>query len=385
MIARLRASLGATIEVLKLRVRGVEFPPVAPDLRDQGLFIGTSNSAGQGWAWARAFESARPGMRAVSARFGGEHQDASFAFSVDQPVFSHYAAHSRRWQRRQFEAVSAYRGALVESGDAIFARLSGGDPVAQVRALQEAGVAVGLLFHGSDIRAPDPHMRVEPHSHFAADETFAHAFRELTDRNRELIAELQIPVFVSTPDLLDEVPGGTWLPVVVDVSRWATERPPLQDERVPLRIVHIPSSSMVKGTELVDPLLRDLASEGGVDYRTLTAVPHAEMPAAYGSADVVIDQFRVGNYGVAACEAMAAGRIVVSHVSERVRERTRELTGEPLPIIEATPETLREVLSAIRTDPQRYLELASRGPGFVQRHHDGRRSGAVLGDWLMPL
>lgn len=384
MIGRVRASLGAMREVAKLRARGTEFPPIAPDLGSRGLFIGASNSAGQGWAWARAFESARPNMRAVSARFGGEHEDASFAFSVDQPILSHYAAHSRTWQRRQFAVVSRYRGVLIESGDAIFARMSGGDAASQARALQQAGVAVGLLFHGSDIRAPDPHMQAEAHSHFAVDAEFADVFRELTSRNRALIAELGVPVLVSTPDLLDEVPHARWLPVVVDTSRWSAPQLPMTDSASRMRVVHIPSSSLVKGTELVDPLLRTLAADGMIEYRTPTAVPHAQMPEAYGSADVVIDQFRVGNYGVAACEAMAAGRIVVSHVSERVRERTRELTGETLPIVEATPETLGDVLRAIRDDPRTYLEQAAAGPGFVQRHHDGRRSGEVLGDWLQP-
>lgn len=381
IVRRLRTSLGAAKEIMLLRIRRVPAPPIAPQLGRHGVFIGASNSAGQGWAWARSLESARPLVKAVSARFGGEQSESGFSFPVDQPIYSHYAAHSASWQRRQFDVLRGYRAILIESGDAILARLFDGDPAAQARALEASGVRVALLFHGSDIRDPDTHSAAEPHSHFTADPDFARVFRELTARNRRLIAELGCPVLVSTPDLLDEVPGATWLPVVVDPRRWErAEAPRGEGER--LRVVHIPSNSLVKGTELIDPLLRGLDREGAITYRSVSGVPHAEMPDAYGGADVVIDQFRVGNYGVAACEAMAAGRIVVSHVSDRVRSLTEELVGERLPIVEATPETLAAVLSDIRTNPTAYLELAAAGPGFVRRHHDGRRSGEVLASWL---
>jgi glycosyltransferase involved in cell wall biosynthesis len=96
----------------------------------------------------------------------------------------------------------------------------------------------------------------------------------------------------------------------------------------------------------------------------------------------VLDSFRTGNYGVAACEGLAAGRIVVAHISEEVRRRTRELTGEELPIVEATPESLAEVLLGIVEDPTRALGIAAAGPEFVRRFHGGSRSGAVLAEWL---
>lgn len=377
----IRQFIGAKKELASLRLRKVPFPPVAPSLGKRGVFIGASNSAGQGWAWARSLEKARPELEVVSARFGDEDSAAGFDFEVDQPIFSHYAAHSSSWQRQQFAALKNYRALIIESGDSILSRLFRGNTARQAQLLQESGVRVALLFHGSDIRAPDRHMSREAHSHFAADSEFARVFRNTTASNRELIGQLDVPVFVSTPDLLDEVPDSIWLPVVVDVARWDSGRPPFSSDG-PLRVVHIPSSSMVKGTELVEPLLLQLANEGVIDYQPIQSIPHSKMPAAYGAADVVIDQFRVGNYGVAACEALAAGRVVVSHVSDRVRELTQQLTGEELPIVEATPETLRDVLEKIHLDPAKYVGLTTRGRAFAREHHDGRRSGEILSDWI---
>lgn len=68
-----------------------------------------------------------------------------------------------------------------------------------------------------------------------------------------------------------------------------------------------------------------------------------------------MDQLRTGNYGTAACEGLAAGRLTVAHISEHVRERTRRLTGEDLPVVDATPETLGDLIADIARRPGAYL------------------------------
>ena len=67
----------------------------------------------------------------------------------------------------------------------------------------------------------------------------------------------------------------------------------------------------MKGTHLIEAPIRALAERGTVDYRGMTGVPAASMPAIIGDTGIVLDQCRLGSYGVAACEAMAAGRVVV--------------------------------------------------------------------------
>jgi glycogen synthase len=75
---------------------------------------------------------------------------------------------------------------------------------------------------------------------------------------------------------------------------------------------------------------------------------------------------------------MAAGRIVVSHVSTDVRERVRQRTGLELPIIEATPENVCETIVGIVDDADRATLLASLGPAFVEQVHGGRLSAETL-------
>jgi hypothetical protein len=106
------------------------------------------------------------------------------------------------------------------------------------------------------------------------------------------------------------------------------------------------------------------------------------MPDVYRTADIVLDQFRLGDYGVAACEAMAAGRIVIGHVSQDVRERVRALTGRDLPIVESRFANVGETVRAVMTDPDTARARARHGITFVSDVHDGVRSADVLADFL---
>jgi glycosyltransferase involved in cell wall biosynthesis len=168
---------------------------------------------------------------------------------------------------------------------------------------------------------------------------------------------------------------------VVDADRWRTAATPLE-RPVPL-VVHAPSKAAIKGTDLVEPVLESLAADGVIEYRRAEGLSHDEMAALYRSADVVLDQFRLGSYGVTACEAMAAGRVVVAHVDETVRAAVERRAGMPLPIVEATPATLRDVVAGIVHDRAGARERAAAGPRFVSTLHDGRAAADALRDFLL--
>lgn len=106
------------------------------------------------------------------------------------------------------------------------------------------------------------------------------------------------------------------------------------------------------------------------------------MPAFYADADIVLDQFVLGIYGVAACEAMASGRIVMSHVDDFTRAQVRERTGLELPVHEATIESLETELRLAAAEPKTFDKLRAAGPEFVRAVHDGRRSAAALTPFL---
>jgi glycosyltransferase involved in cell wall biosynthesis len=146
--------------------------------------------------------------------------------------------------------------------------------------------------------------------------------------------------------------------------------------------MHVPSNPVVKGTVLIAEPMRRVVDQGIVSYEQLRGIASSKMPSVYAQNDVVLDQFRLGSYGVAACEAMAAGCVVVSHVTEFVRSSVEDRVGMELPIIEATPDNLAEVLTALAADAGLRREVAGRGRAFVAAIHSGERSAAVLSEAL---
>lgn len=138
----------------------------------------------------------------------------------------------------------------------------------------------------------------------------------------------------------------------------------------------------MKGDDSIDQQLTDLESEGLIEYRRLQNVPSEEMPDVYRSADIVLDQFRLGDYGVAACEAMAAGRLVIGHVHDEVRQLVREMTGRELPIMETRFADISGTILRVLQDPEPAKVLAEQGVSFVDAVHDGRLSASRMSHFL---
>jgi len=343
------------------------------------LLIAPMNFAGQGRRWAQAVTDNVPS--AAAANLAVRLNDG-FGFEADTTVDGAPYAFSTDWNRRQFAACQDFSHVIIEAERHPYGRIYAQSVAGQARRLADAGVQVAMLCHGSDIRLPSRHLASEPDSPFAPGlweltPTLEHQARQ----NRALLDELGLPTFVSTPGLLDDVPDARWVPVVVDPARWAVATPPLE-RAVPI-VAHAPTNPIVKGSDLIDPVLKRMHEDGEIEYVRVQGVPSAEMPRVYGNADIVLDWFRMGEYGVAACEALAAGRVVVSHVNERVRERVHAATGFHLPIVQARAAEVADVIRDILANRDRYRQQAALGPAFVAAVHDGRRSAEALTPFLL--
>ncbi|MGV9195205.1 glycosyltransferase [Microbacterium sp. MC2] len=341
------------------------------------LLIGPTNSAGQGFRWARSAER----LGGVSAcAFAIQPSDDRFRFEADGRVASLDYSQNYVWRKRQRrDVLQRFTHVLIESGKGLWR----GDADAHIPELRRAGLAVGLLFHGSDIRTPHRHAELEPDSPFIEGRyPEAGKLEATTARNHQLARTAGCPVFVSTPDLLDFLPDATWLPVVVDPTPWRRAARVTALERMRPVVVHAPSRAGLKGSESIAPALRALDAEKLIEYREVSGVLSSDMPALYGDADIVLDHFVIGGYGVAACEAMAAGRVVVAHVSDRHREVVRRTAGMALPIVEARIDDIGDVIRRMLADRAGFRDLAGRGPEFVTRLHDGTHAAQVLGPFL---
>ena len=349
-------------------------PPIADE--PSRLLIAPANYAGQAHAWARAVDAHAPGAAAQNFKDRRLLHPYPADLTVDRRRFQGDLAWRQAWRDH---VLSTYTHVIVEAALPVL-----GESVMPLRdvvaELREAGLHVALLSHGSDARIPSVHSANERWAQYdGMDAAWVRQLEQSSRRNVEVYTSDPGPVFLSTPGLLEFVPNGTWLPLVVDVDRWRSDEPVLERDR-PV-VAHAPSSKQ-KGSHHIDPVLADLEAQGLIEYRRVQGVPVEEMPRVFGSADIVIDQFGAADYGVAACEALAGGRTVVSHVAPGVRERVRAETGLEVPILQADPETLRDVILELLADREAGRVAARDGRAFVEAVHDGRRSADVLSRWF---
>ncbi|HEY4568528.1 MAG TPA: hypothetical protein VIH10_03660, partial [Kribbella sp.] len=384
MREHLPAPLARTAGAVRRRLRGLRysytqlpaFPPVADT--PVRMLVGPTNSAGQGHSWAQAARTI-DGVSAVSFALQRKGQ---FQFAADYGVPLAWFGQPR-WQRAQEQyVVQSSTHVMVESLRPLLGARGFPDAEADIAVLRAHGINVSLLFHGSDIRLPSRHAQRERWSPFIPGDELTERLERQASRHAELVESLGLPVFVSTVDLLDDVPEAQWLPVAIDPQPWQQSARPLFAGPKPV-VAHIPSNAKLKGTAEIDAVLTGLHRSGRIEYRRITGVPHDRMPGVVGEADIVVDQLRIGLYGVAAAEALAAGRIVVSYVGDAVRTRVRSLTGREVPIVEADPDTLGDVVTGLIADRDAAAERAAEGPGFVAELHDGRRSAEALKNWLI--
>lgn len=343
------------------------------------LLIGPANFAGQGNAWARAVERHVPDTGAVCFAL---HITGGFSFPDDYTVTPAVFRRNRRWQRDQFAYItSTFTHVILEAGRTLTADLNHLDPFREAHAFEKRGLRVAMMSHGSDSRNPAHHAARFAWSPYRDPDW--HEVARLQRQAESFVEHLrhfQGAVFVSTPDLLDDLPFAQWCPVVVDPDLWAGGGEVLAGGR-PV-VVHAPSNSRVKGTTLVDAALAPLDSAGLVEYRRPERLSAAEMPGTYKGADIVLDQFLLGSYGVAACEAMAAGRTVVGNVTPENRARVLDATGLELPIVQAGPDAIGEVVRGLVEDPDRARAAAEAGVEFARTVHSGAYSARVLGAFL---
>ncbi|MCB2175497.1 MAG: hypothetical protein KQH57_06790 [Actinomycetales bacterium] len=347
---------------------------------DPKVVIGPANFAGQGWAWARAL-NAHTRAQAVNLAVRTDGSRIVFRSTLpltvsewDRPAVR-VAIAADLLERSTHVLLEAARPLVAV--DAVAPAHGDGAESARrdVEALLAAGKQVALLFHGSEVRDPAAHASLDAWSPFgnpANDGLSGILAARVGNVRKALLRDLDVLRYVSTLDLFDYVPGAIWLPVVVDRASFA---PTPEALRGPIPVVgHAPTSSVLKGSRWIDPVLEKLDSEGVIRYRRFQALPPGAVPRMLRDVDVLVDQVVLGNPGVLAAQAMAAGRLVVSHLPESVRRRL----PEPIPVVEANPSTLEEVMRAIASAPALYAATAAAGRQFAQKYHDGRASADIL-------
>lgn len=320
------------------------------------LAIGPANYAGQAYAWSRAVRRYL-GIEAFS--FGGR---SAFKFPVDIEDGNSY---------EKIVAEGDYSHILI---DGFVPFLGIGNFKTDIYALRRMGKPIGLVAHGSEFRDPKRHMKRIQHSHFHnAQPSYTRALVKYNQMTRKIVKHTQLPLFVSTPDLLLEGFEGTWLPVTV--TGWECNR--ALSTKKP-KVLHHPSRTdpPIKGTKFIMPVLENLADQGRIELVNSEMGLHSGMKPLVQSCDILVEQILIGSYGVAAVEGMMAGKLVIGYVAPDVRE-----IANP-PIVDARPDKFEEVMCSVLDNWDYYRKYADKGRDYADTFHNGWAAADALRDWV---
>lgn len=253
--------------------------------------------------------------------------------------------------------------------------------------LKRLGKGIVVTYQGDDARQGD--FSLANFEFSAAQEVEAGYYTPESDEDkRKRIAtfgKYADKVYALNPDLLRVLPPHSeFLPYAsVDPREW---RPPEgfhvgQGRR--LTILHAPTHRGAKGTRHILRAVELLRERDRLDFEftLVEKIPHDEVRRLYERADLLIDQLLFGWYGGLAVELMALGKPVMCYVRESDLGFIPPEMRRDLPVINATPANIYEVLKEWITARREELPaVGARGRAFVERWHDPLKIAARLKD-----
>lgn len=138
-------------------------------------------------------------------------------------------------------------------------------------------------------------------------------------------------------------------------------------------IVHAPNHRVIKGSSYIEQAISRLQGEGyTIQYLCLEKKTNAEVLEIIQNADIVVDQIIGGWHGMFALEAMAFGKPVITHTRADLLNAFEEmgcLEKNELPLIDATPTTIYDVLKDLLDHPESWETIGKRSRDYVEKHH----------------
>jgi hypothetical protein len=196
---------------------------------------------------------------------------------------------------------------------------------------------------------------------------------ELTTRRRvvEKAARCCRRLFALNPDLLATLPRekACFLPYAVERLTPVEQDDGRNRAARPLRLVHLATSPVIKGTGLIERAVAAAAERCAVTIDVVIQRPRQEALARLAAADYLIDQVVLGWYGATAVEAMWLGVPVICRLDEEQVAAVPDI-GREAPILGCTVENLTDLIVRLAGDREQRSELVQRGYDFTAKWHD---------------
>lgn len=201
------------------------------------------------------------------------------------------------------------------------------------------GKRVVMHFVGSDVRNPEYlYWKSENLISFLNGEKFLKKTKSWQDALIRDSIKYADYILVSTPDLLEIVPGAHYYPVVIDFEKFDSEVNGVMDlaeKKVmtgKFTILHAPSNDKVKGTALIHDVLDRIAARYSDKIELITpgdnirktgnlySVSRYELFGLMQRSNIMIDQMVIGWYGLQSLEGLLCGNTVLCYIEKGLEQ-----------------------------------------------------------------
>ena len=184
-------------------------------------------------------------------------------------------------------------------------------------------------------------------------------------------------ILALNPDLMNMLPTNTqflpytvagWNEIVTDYDKNRFNK------KKKITIVHAPTNRIAKGSDVIIKTITNLQKKypDKIELKLVEKLPYMEALQIYKTADIIIDQIRIGWYGAFAVEAMKMGKAVIAYINEEdlhfiPTEMAKECREAMISANESNiEETLLEILNNIQ-----YLRNKNEAQiDYVYKWHD---------------
>jgi glycosyltransferase involved in cell wall biosynthesis len=278
--------------------------------------------------------------------------------------------------RKVRQELTGYRKVLKAVYQAVY-----GGPLSflDLKIAKRKGIVTAVTYQGSDARQGEYYP-----IHFCHNPGKAHYTPEGDKIKRaqiETVDHYADLIYALNPDLLNVLPArAKFIPYAsVDPKEWKPKPLPKAPNAVP-HIVHAPSNRDIKGTEYVLSAFERLKKEGvPFRYTLVEGMTNQKAREIYETADLLVDQLLIGYYGGLAVELMALAKPVICYIREKDLQHMPQEMVRDMPIINATPNTIYEVLKAcLTTDKAELRDIGLSSRNYVETYHDPIKIAAKL-------
>ncbi|ROT44017.1 hypothetical protein CHR62_14445 [Pusillimonas sp. NJUB218] len=229
----------------------------------------------------------------------------------------------------------------------------------EVPLLKRMGRRVVAHFRGCEARDRDLNMRLHPRLNICEQCDYQPPIctNPLSQRRRGLAAKWADATLVTTPDMLDFIPGAVVSSFFAPVEVFPNNSGPWDGQR-PLKLVHVTNHPGIEGTKQIRLAVDAVRARGfEIQFIHLRDVNHAEVMRTLREADLAIGKMKMGFYANSQIESMACGVPTITWV--RPEFMTEKLHNSGFIICHL--DNLEQTLVAYMSDPgalQKKRELA---------------------------